>query len=182
MKIWGIGLSKTGIVSLKEFLKGHGIHIIKYPDFKELHGDNDGGIDLPVAVQYKELDRGYPGSKFILTERNHDDWYHSITNWYLHRVIPDEPRFAMNRGWRKAAFGHENPNPVNTDFIDVYDTHVDTAIEYFENRPDDFLRINICDGDSTEALCEFLDLDKSVTKFPHLHKSSDGYETEELKL
>lgn len=182
MKIWGIGLSKTGIVSLQGFLKGHGIHVIKYPDHKALHGNNDGGIDLPVAVQYKELDLAYPESKFILTERNHDDWYRSIVGWYLNRVIPDEPRFANMLDWRKAAFGHENPNPVNTDFIDVYDTHVDTAIEYFKDRPNDFLRINICDGDSTEALCEFLGLEKSVTQFPHLHKSSNGYQIEELKL
>jgi hypothetical protein len=183
MKIWGLGLSKTGIVSLKSYLKTKDINIVKYPSKNEMFlGDNDGAIDLPVIVHYKELDLAFPNSKFILTERNLDDWYTSISRWFLNRVVPDEPRFAGNRHWRTAVFGNPNPNPVNIDYIDVYENHIKDVENYFSDRPDDLLRIKICEGDTPQKLCEFLGIDyKKEEVYPHLHKSVAGnYDREEL--
>ena len=46
--------------------------------------------DLPIPLFYKELDKAYPGSRFILTVRDEDEWIDSIrVHWQSLRASWD---------------------------------------------------------------------------------------------
>jgi hypothetical protein len=88
MKIFGIGLNRTGTTSLAKALSMLGykakhwndtIHMIDYIDghWKIDYGQFDkfdAFVDTPVTRIYKELDKHYLGSKFILTTREMNSW------------------------------------------------------------------------------------------------------------
>ena len=42
--------------------------------------------------------------------------------------------------------------------------------EYFKDRPNDLLVMNICAGDGWEKLCPFLDKNIPAGPFPYMHK------------
>ncbi len=48
-------------------------------------------------------------------------------------------------------------------------TKYDKIKNYFKDRPDDLLVMNICDGDGWEVLCPFLDKPIPAVSFPHLN-------------
>src|ERR671913_366476 len=91
LKIFGLGLSKTGTSSLSEALNIIGINTIHYPfddaTYNDLTGGNydlqilktyQGIVDIPVAPYYAQLDKTFPGSKFILTVRDMEPWLRSV--------------------------------------------------------------------------------------------------------
>ena len=49
----------------------------------------------------------------------------------------------------------------------VYDQHVRNVMEYFEDRPDDLLVLNIFNGEGFEKLAEFLGRPEPSEPFPH---------------
>lgn len=175
-KLWGIGLSKTGLVSLMGYLKGyHKKNIRKYPNPRHYDmPEFDGFLDLPVVARWRELDERFPDSKWILTERNLDDWYRSISQWYMNRILDENNTDTLTKQWRQEVFGVVNPNPINTDFIELYHRHYSDVVNHFPE--DKLLVINICDGDTPERLCEFLGLPWKGEKFPHLHKTTDDFD------
>ena len=94
-KVFGIGLSRTGTQTLNRALQMLGYEAAHYPpitcyrlgrallDLDEA-GKYDALTDIPVARFYKELDSAFPGSKFIMTVRNPDDWIESVERLYAH--------------------------------------------------------------------------------------------------
>jgi hypothetical protein len=95
--VFGLGLSKTETSSLGEALNLLGVRTVHYPyddrTFERLtNGDYrldileeyQGVVDIPVAPYYAQLDKVYPGSRFILTVREKGAWLRSIeTHWRL---------------------------------------------------------------------------------------------------
>ena len=83
-KIFGIGLHRTGTSSLNEALNILGYRSIHtpldiYPDIDTRIIDKyDAFTDNPIPLLYKQLDRLYPGAKFILTTRDLDSWIKSV--------------------------------------------------------------------------------------------------------
>ncbi len=49
----------------------------------------------------------------------------------------------------------------------VYDQHVRNVMEYFKDRPDDLLVLDICNGEGFEKLAEFLGRPEPNEPFPH---------------
>jgi hypothetical protein len=183
MKIFCIGLNKTGTRSLHEALQLLGLRSIHW-----------GGSDLATAVQrgsqirasvqravregrpllddiddadaysdilglsenFDILDRQYPGSKFILTVRELDDWLDSRKR-HVEANIARQARgeYMGNflvvdyRGWTAEWAEHE--------------ARVQT---YFAARPEDLLVMDITAGDGWECLCPFLGLPVPDVPFP----------------
>ena len=90
-KVFGLGFSKTGTLSLTSALNSLGIRTIHFPydkiTEKELFmGSNKLSIldnhqaitDISIIPFYKNLDKSYPGSKFIMTKRETNSWLRSI--------------------------------------------------------------------------------------------------------
>jgi hypothetical protein len=166
-KIFGLGLSKTGTTSLHHALKRLGLKSVHYPHKKEIFvgdfswmDDYDAVSDIPVAPYYPQLDKIYPGSKFILTVRAVDQWLQSMERWWNR---PDRASEYMIR-MRIAVYGVHAFHADRLRY--VYEKHVNDATEYFRNRPRDLLVLDICAGEGWEQLCPFLDRSPPGGNFP----------------
>lgn len=191
-KVFGIGLNKTGTTSLGEALNLLGLRTIHYPfdrtTYEELtRGDYDltlmksyqGIVDTPVAPFYPQLDRQFPGSKFILTVREPESWLKSVeAHWPVMRQWCErDPKFGRFTDFISACvygtleFHRER-------FLDVYHRHNKNVQEYFQDRADDFLVMDICRGDGWEQLCPFLGYPIPDAPFPHSNQGKRRYRAE----
>ena len=168
-KIFGIGLSRTGTTSLTEALRILGYSAIHFPwRFSEIDGV-DAATDTPVALKYAELDKRYPGSRFILTHRDRIAWLRSCQKFWrknaedfaavpafvdLHTKLYGGPTFSRKR------------------FGEAYDRHVDGVNAFFRDRPADLLVIDIArEDDPWRPLAAFLEADIPETPFPRQNRS-----------
>ncbi|HBB31674.1 MAG TPA: hypothetical protein DDZ80_12285 [Cyanobacteria bacterium UBA8803] len=181
MKVFGIGLNRTGTTSLTMALNRLGINVIHYPDEqtteKELMAGNydlsllnnfDGTTAVTNALFFAQLDRMYPDSKFILTVRDQESWLNSIAAHWHQQPVLDEPgqEAKMQRLMllRVAVFGIYKFNRERLSY--VYDLHYKNVMEYFKDRPESLLVINICAGERWEKLCPFFNLPVLDEPFP----------------
>ncbi len=91
-KIFGIGFHRTGTTSLRDALRLLGYTCGRhspylYPELQQnvftstfkVVQRYDAFQDFPWFLIYHELDQEFPYSKFILTTRNSESWFNSIT-------------------------------------------------------------------------------------------------------
>lgn len=168
-KVIGVGFQKTGTSSLGEALKILGyrvkettarplIPILKgdYKKILRMLRNYDAVEDTPWYMIYKELDERIPGSKFILTIRDEDSWYNSVSRQIgLLRNPSHEWIYGRGKGLPK----DDKENTLN-----VYTRHNEEVIEYFKDRPQDLLVVDFTTGDGWEQLCTFLG--KSIPEEP----------------
>jgi hypothetical protein len=165
-KCWGLGLSRTGTTSLCEALKLLGYKNVQHnPHFSELR-TLDGGTDAGVLVFYKYLDYKFPGSKFVLTLRDLEEWLRSEE--YIFGVHPvrslddDVPIMRRMTIFETVAFDREK-------FIAAYRRHTEDVRRYFAKRPHDLLEMNLTAGDGWNKLCPFLGIPVPAVPFPRLN-------------
>ena len=188
MKVFGIGLSRTGTKSLTLALKQLGLNIVHYPNnrttLQELMTANydlsilrdcDGITDITVAAYYAQLDQLFPNSKFILTVREKESWLKAVeAHWHNKPVFdinPDnEDKMRLRRFLRLAVYGTYTFNPDRLAY--VYDLHHKNILDYFKNRPESLLVLNICGGEGWEVLCPFLERLILREEFPVMYKKS----------
>ena len=173
-KVWGLGLSRTGTTTLNHALVNIGWNTIHYAGFnKMIHPYHDGATDIPVLCYMRQLDEMFPGSKFIWTDRDRDEW--------ISRIVPYFENKRQNKmdpwsSWvRTTVFGTLFPHEDQA--ATVYDKHNAFITQYFANRKNDLLKINIPDGESPETLYDFLDVDKARLPTTFLHKNKNGTTT-----
>ena len=183
-KVFGLGLSKTGTSSLTEALNAPGVRSVHYPSdertYRELRAGRyrlsvleefQGATDISVAPFYAQLDRAYPGSKFVLTVREPEAWLRSCeTHWRLMMSwwhnFPQFKKFHEFVGacaYGTVGFSRER-------FLFVYETHARNVREYFKDRPRDLLVMDICGGEGWERLCPFLGSETPAAPFPHANE------------
>jgi hypothetical protein len=188
MKVFGIGLSRTGTKSLTISLKQLGFNIVHYPNdtktLQELMAANydlsilqdcDGITDITVAAYYPQLDQLFPNSKFILTVREKESWLKAIeAHWHNKPVFdtnPDnEDKMRLRRFLRLAVYGTYTFNADRLAY--VYDWHHKNVMDYFKDRPESLLVLNICGGEGWEVLCPFLERSILQEEFPVMYKKS----------
>ena len=170
MKIFGVGLSKTGTNSLVDACKILGFDLLHYPppNLFEAFEECDGGTDLPTLIHFKELDQKFPGSKFVWTVRDRDTWLESARKHMRRR--PSSTLNAWGRECRVKAYGSETPS--DSELLQAYDAHMKEVGTYFQSRPQDCLILDIVeesDDSLWKQLCTFLgkDLVPEGTPFPH---------------
>lgn len=172
MKIFGIGLSKTGTTSLAHALDilGYkvrdclGLTIYRKGQISSIDKtalkNHDALTDTPIPSFYRELDREYPNSKFILTIRELDAWLNSCKKQF-NQKLADKQTDAHNELFMdlygSTVFDEDK-------FRVGYTRFVDGVLEYFKERPNDLLVMDISNGDGWEKLCPFLG--KSVPDIP----------------
>jgi hypothetical protein len=174
-KVFGIGLSKTGTLSLASALVILGYRTIHYPMTMEQIDINDASMDVTVSCRFDELDSLYPGSKFIFTIREMSSWLKSCEDHFTRRILLDllsERTRALIVKARKGMYGTEF---FDRDvFKDVYVKHTKKVYDYFRDRPQDLLIMNICEGDGWSRLCPFLG--HSIPDAPFPHRNESGYD------
>ncbi|MCB0401992.1 MAG: hypothetical protein KDD41_07900 [Flavobacteriales bacterium] len=172
-KVFGLGFHKTGTSTLATALHKLGYQVVGQQNahahelisgnvrfFKELAEKYDAFEDDPWHLLYKEMDQAFPGSKFILTDRDVDAWYKSCLNHFYEDTTPI----------RDYMYGNGAPKDNEVRFKEVYLKHQEEVKAYFADRPDDFLIINFTAGEGWEKLCPFLGVPVPEEPLPHANK------------
>lgn len=181
LKVFCIGFHKTGTSSLGVALEKLGYRVkgasyTKNPNISqnvydlayELVEQYDAFQDNPWPIIYKELDKKYPGSKFILTLRDSDSW---IKSQVRHFGVKETPM-------RKWIYGVGCPEGNEKIYVKRFEDHNKEVLDYFRERPNDLLVLDLAKGDGWEKLCVFLGKDIPNIPFPHANKASERQKRE----
>ena len=178
IKVFGIGLNKTGTTTLGQCGKLLGYKtiscqrklledIVLSKDFSNLIKvvqRNNFFEDWPWPLIYKELDELFPRSKFILTVRKDPStWLNSLKK----HSMTTHPNFHC----RLLAYGYNYPQYFEREHLTFYENHRKSVNEYFANRKNDFIELCWEKGDGWKELCSFLDCEIPPHNFPHVNKS-----------
>lgn len=189
-RIFGIGLHKTGTTSLHEALRTLGFDCAHWTSahwarriWNEMQDSGRSRTlehhyalcDLPIPLLFRELDKAYPGSKFILTVRDEVDWLRSVRNHW---------RSSGNRyreSWDNDPFTHRVHQELygRRDFdagvfLARYQLHNAQVREYFANRPGDLLTLDIDHENKWGPLCALLKATAPSCSYP---KANEGDRT-----
>ena len=171
-RVFGIGMHKTATTSLNNALGILGLDSAHWENahwakaiWTEMTTDGRSPTlerhyalsDLPITILYRKLDAAYPGSKFILTIRNEEEWIRSVANHWDPMVNKFRPR------WNKDPFTHKIHKEVYGQrgfdreiFLARFRRHNAEVVEYFKGR-DDLLVMDMSNGTgSWPTLCRFL--------------------------
>jgi len=176
-KVFGVGLSKTGTSSLCQALRLLGYRAIHNPTDDDsmlalLSGhlrcraieENDAVCDIMFSRHFRELDRMYPGSLFILTERDRESWHSSCALHWAGRSV------SLSRLWNEELVDFQVYGTAlyrSSLFDDAYQQHYAAVTQYFAGS-DRLLRLNVCAGEGWEKLCGFLGAPVPGVRFPHV--------------
>lgn len=167
----------------KYFFDGKYKQIINYCKSAEVFQD----VPFSHAELLPHLEAAYPDSKFILTVRDDaEQWYTSITKYHakLHGKNGRIPTYQdiINDDYRKKGFlkrltidahGTSPENPYDKDImIEHYNKHNQAVIDYFANKPDKLLVINLSNSSAYQQFLDFIgeqDLEKD--HFPWENKT-----------
>jgi hypothetical protein len=175
-KIFGIGLSRTGTVSLAKALSQLGIEAKHYPNDATTQKELKRGhysltilrevqalLDIPVSPYYAQFDHLYPQAKFILTTRPTESWLASMENHfrlYVEHMRDDFDDYVLACVYGALHFSAER-------FRYVKERHESNVREYFSDRPEKLLIFDVFRGDSWAELCGFLDFPIPDAAYPH---------------
>ncbi len=175
-KVFGIGFHKTGTTTLASALKELGYNVAGtfgvaddaigdtvVPRAIEIAGRVDAVQDNPWPLVYRELDEAYPESRFILTVRDTDKWLLSLVRHFGGKTT------AM-RTW---IYGVGDPAGNEDVYRARYEGHNAEVREYFADRPDDLLVIDVTAGGGWDDLCPFLGFDIPDVPFPHSNSRAE---------
>jgi len=168
MKYFGIGLSRTGTTTLYNAFSLMGIKGVHYPTPKQIQmikTHYDFANDTPIPVRFEELDKQYPNSKFIYTVRDMDSWLKSCSEYFN----PEKIKVIKSQHDYQVEYRLETYGIIDYDediFRLVYETHDKKVREYFKNRPDDLLTINIYKSEGWEKLIPFVLKNNKDIKVP----------------
>ncbi len=199
-KIFGLGFSKTGTTSLEVALEKLGYRVCRghwknshtfYLLALYIHRDYDeifrivkywdafadgpwGGTDL-----YRELYKRLPESKFILTVRNAESWYHSFEK--LITMFDLNPETALDsyhaNGMYGSAYFFKHIFNIDAlagnreEIINHYTGYNEQVKAFFSEKGADFMVLNLTEGDGWNKLCNFLDRKAPDEEFPHANRS-----------
>lgn len=178
-KVFVVGLSKTGTTSLHAGLELMGLRALHNPESMlrlengalrfspALAADYDALSDLPIAVFFRELDRAFPGSRFILTTRDEESWLASCANHFDASVFRPN---AVVRKLMEAAYGTAEFDA--TRFREALRRHDADVGDYFAKRPGDLLIVDIAEADKWKPLSEFLGVPIPAAAYPHENRAS----------
>jgi hypothetical protein len=175
--VFGIGLNKTGTISLHEALETLGYRSLHWGGIESrwaverairervplvTHlGDYEAFSDIQrLSVHFDLLDAQYPGSRFILTTRDVEGWLDSRRRHVERNVTRREV------GEYDGTFLTVDLKAWRAQFID-HDARVRT---YFAKRPQDLLVMDVTEGDDYAVLCPFLGVPEPAAPFPWRHK------------
>jgi Sulfotransferase domain len=199
LKVFGIGLSRTGTTSLTDALKLLGYRSIHFPHdsetMREIIGylrapeaelrltilnEVDALTDTPITTTFRALDRAYAGSKCILTERDESAWLASCERYWAEVLMPlmatrDKDTVAYIEAVNIATYGTHYFEPGH--FSATLRRHRHIVREYFRSRPDDLLVVDLSEGSAWETVCHFLDETVPNVPFPHSNRLLTGKES-----
>jgi len=213
-KIFCIGENKTGTTTLEHVLKIYGFNLplqqeqevrltkqcfsTNYQGFKEFVSKYDAFQDLPFSQgqTYVVADAIFTNSRFILTERNPEDWFNSLVNFHkkifkindlssmtesdvINRMDYLYPGYAYENISRKLFVSDDERCFVDWGKLYDKDYYIDQYLRrnlevkrYFMNSPEKLLVIDLSKEYNTGRLCNFLGLpEEYIVEFPRINKT-----------
>lgn len=187
-KIFAVGWAKTGTTTL-----GNGLEILGFERptqnmelVKHIAGNDLDSIlavarekrtfrNWPWILLYKELDEAFPGSKFILTLRNSEQWIRSYRNMLKNQALTKRGRAAEELNEiRQILYRLPFPDVSDQQLIERYEQHNLDVIRHFHDRPDALLVVDWGKGHDWKELCGFLGESIPSAPFPHANKGKYG--------
>jgi len=179
-KVIVVGAHKTGTTSLASAMTSLGYRVAGFImpglDLESLRGLDreqaraivvdeasamlesfDCAEDTPWWEIYPELDERFPGSRFILTIRDPDRWLESVLQHFGDENI-------VHHEW---IYGTSSAKQDPDRYRAHYLRHNEAVREYFADRPDDLLVLDLAAGDGWPELCAFLGVPVPPYEFPH---------------
>lgn len=186
-KVFGIGLSKTGTLSLTTALRRLGFlssHFANEFSMQLLDADDafifDAMTDATVCIQFELLYHRFENSKFIWTKLPWDRWLDAF-NRHCMRTFGTSDFSAIREIPRRS---QHRPYMVDVEKIDctlyfcynnveeAYEAYRNQVEGFFNNKPKDKLLIlEVGDGREWNKLCDFLSFDVPDEPFPWENKS-----------
>lgn len=216
-KLFGIGFGKTGTSSLELIFRILGLRVPNQQEqelriVKQLYGGNfrpliefvnqyDAFQDKPFSqgVTYAQVDALFPGSKFILTVRDPDEWFDSLCryNCKSNRVASvsemNEAFYKDKAVYLYKNYSYENFKRYVTEvrdykpvanwalnfdkahFVDFYTRRNEDIVRYFDGREKDLLVIDLTREKDVSRILDFLGLPQELNfPVPHLNKTGKG--------
>lgn len=200
-KIFVIGFNKTGTTTIEKALSEFDIIMGHQRSAEELMDDimknnfvtlieycktAEAFQDVPFSLSniYKILDQEFPNSKFILTIRDNDEqWFNSLTNfhsklWGGGKIPTAENLANVNYVYKGYAlknmlyhFGDKLYDKEN--YTTIYNNHNNEVIEYFKDRPNDFISINVTSNSDYTKLCNFIGVKSLRDSFSWENKTNE---------
>jgi len=176
MKVFGIGLNKTGTKTLAECFRTFGFNNYSYDqrlleDFfnnklESIYKVSDtysSFEDWPWPLIYKEMDEKYADAKFVLTMRKDPEtWFSSLCK-HSDRTGPTLAKYLV--------YGYHMPHQMSNSHIEYYLRHAVNVREYFKGRPGKMIEVCWDTGDNWKILSDFLETPIPDLPFPHRNKS-----------
>jgi len=131
--------------------------------------------DTPAYADYPLLDQHYPDSKFIYLDREFELWHTSFI--FLYRQMLGLGFGAQNSRFHPRVeqsyfkvFGPTSNKLFDPIYLSsCYNQHKTAIEQYFKNRADDLLQLNLSQTDSYYQMMDFLGLERKPCDFPHLN-------------
>ena len=177
-RVFCIGWHKTGTTTLGLALLDLGYDVLGARlDMAEplLEGDRETAVslagnfdavqDVPWAALFKELDAAYPGSKFILTVREEESWLNSAKKHFKDSYV----------GVHEWLYGNGVLQGNEELYLERFRKHNRDVRDYFQDRGDDLLEMDLIGGDTWEKLCPFLNEPVPQKAFPYENKGKHRY-------
>lgn len=169
------------IITSKHYFDGNFRPIVNYCKTAQVFQD----VPFSYPETYKHLDKAYPGSKFVLTVRDDaEQWYRSITRFHAKMFGKDgsvptvedlraaryvRPGFMYNI---VRVHGTTDEDPYEKEaMINHYVRYNQDVMEYFKDRPDFLLVINVAEKGAYQKFVDFLGVDSSYDDFPWKNKT-----------
>lgn len=199
VKFFQIGFSKCGTKSLVDFFNRNHVTSIHHDGGNlalSMHANYEKGVpllpdmysgyygffdmerlyDKPLIsipkLLFKEIDKQYPGSKFILNTRNKKAWLKSKA---IHPAYHHKMRWLQLH----AQFLNKDQDEVLAIWSKEWDDHYNAVLDHFKDRPNDLLIFDI-EKDDPKKLCEFFEENFRLDPSFYEHKNKSEIRDKEM--
>lgn len=174
-KYFIVGLPRTGTTSVCSALLELGYFVAHTAYTEQAFSKAQVIADTPVFADFIELDKFYPDSKFIYLNRCLDQWLPSIRQLLLrmhNNLMRDDGGFnpTIKRCYKQVFSPFTQTNIHSDEFLQhCYARHQQYVFEYFSERPEDLLTIDVSVKQDFTNLINYLSVESEKQSFDRLN-------------
>jgi len=196
LKVIGAGLGRTGTTSLKlaleELLGGHCYHMLEVrerpgdpdvwgdayegirPQWESFFDGYEAAVDWPSAPFWQELSEAFPDAPILLSVRDVDAWWKSVSSTIFIALATYFAPDAPNNGWTRMGRG------MMTTFTPAWQNESTAKAAYLAHN--DHVRATAPPGrlvewspsDGWQPICSALGLNVPDHPFPHVNTTAEA--------
>ena len=167
IKFFGVGLSRTGTVTLTKTLSEAGLKVFHWPTKTQVFEEQWNGLtDISIIPHIDRFKKIWPDAKWICTYREKEEWLNRIGTY----ITGKDKQFDVGETAlkiRKSVYGSERFDYKI--WGDSFDKHHE-RLEKFDN----ILFLHIIAGDKPKLLFDFLELENPPQEFKKYNAKKYG--------